>query len=64
MAEHKVHKGDRQSNFSTKAEKDVSHLNPISRGNHFSGECIEGGDCMCNRGHFRCLGHLDRNRHI
>lgn len=65
MAEHKAHKGDRQSSFSTKAEKEVSHLNPISGGNHhFSGECIEGGEGRCNRGQFWSLGRLDRSRHI
>lgn len=37
MAEHKAYKGDRQFSFSTKAEKDVSHLHPISgRNHHFS----------------------------
>lgn len=45
MAEHKAPKGGRQ--FRTKAEKEVSQLNPVSGGNnHLSGESIEGGEGM------------------
>lgn len=61
MAEHKAQKGDRQ--FSTKAEKDVSELNPVSRGNnHFSGEYRRRGRCGRIGDCFWSLGHLDRSR--